>query len=282
MDNARVILQLLDNSVYMVRGPGGETRLPCKDRQGRYHVDGSLVEADKATVRDLLTTAGPVIRAPGNAQKVFLTPLACYWVSPCCSDTAHVTNYHTVGYLPKLGEAVYALRDHVRDFLFIKKTPCFRVLCPNRMMGMGQRRIEPSDDEASRTVALWGPDPVHPTTAAYRVMADAIETDLQNPDSKYTNPASSQRDFKKARQDPSLERASWVSGCSAALSRRDSTPSGSGRGFQRGRNNPSRAFAHPHLPRPGGDARRGSGYRGKQSGGGQHGGCFRGGRGRSF
>ncbi len=106
MDNARVILQLLDNSVYMVRGPGGETRLPCKDRQGRYHVDGSLVVADKATVRDLLTTAGPVIRALGNAQKVFLTPLARYWVSPCCSDTAHVTNYHTVGYLPKLGEAV--------------------------------------------------------------------------------------------------------------------------------------------------------------------------------
>jgi hypothetical protein len=49
MDNATVIVQLLDNSVYMVRGPGGETRLPGKDRQGRYHVDGGLVVADKAT-----------------------------------------------------------------------------------------------------------------------------------------------------------------------------------------------------------------------------------------
>jgi hypothetical protein len=195
-------------------------------------VDGSLVVADKATVRDLLSTIGPVIRALWNARKVFLTPLARYWVGPCCRDTAHVTNYHTVGYLPKLGEAVYALRDHVRDFLFIKKTPCFRVLCPNRMMGMGQRRIESSDDEASRTATLWGPDPVHPTAAAYRVMADAIETDLQNPDSKYTNPATSQRVIKKSRPDPSLDRASWLAGCSAALSRRDSTPSGSGRGFQ--------------------------------------------------
>jgi hypothetical protein len=124
----------------------------------------------------------------------------------------HVTNYHTVGYLPKLGEAVYALRDYVRDFLFIKKTPCFRVLCPNPMMGMGQRRIEPSDDEASRTAVLWGPDPVHPTAAAYRVMADAIENDLQNPDSKYTNPATSQRVIKKSRPDPSLDRASWMLG----------------------------------------------------------------------
>jgi lysophospholipase L1-like esterase len=51
-----------------------------------------------------------------------------------------------------------------------------------RLMGMGQRRIEPSDDEASRKAALWGPDPVHPTAAAHRVMADAIDTDLQNPE----------------------------------------------------------------------------------------------------
>jgi hypothetical protein len=223
-----------------------------------------------------------VLRALGNAQKIVLTPLARYWVNPCCSDPAHVTNYRTLGYLPKLGEAVYSLRDHVRDFLFIKKTPCFRVLCPNRMMGMGQRRIELSDDEASRTAALWGPDPVHPTAAAYRIMADAIENDLLNQDSKYTNPASIQRDVKKTRPDPSLERASWVSGCSAALSRRDSAPSSSGSGSQRGRNNPSRAFAHPHFSRPGGDTRRGSGFRGKRSGGGLHGGRYRGGRGRSF
>jgi hypothetical protein len=287
INSARVILQLLDNSVYMVRGPGGETRLPRKDRQGKYHVDGSLVVADKPTVRDLLTTVGPVIRALGSAQKIFLAPLARYWVSPCCSDTAHVTNYHTVEYLPKLRDTVFALRDQVRDFLYIKKTSCFRVLCPNRMMGMGLRRSELSDDDASRTAALWGPDPVHPTAAAYRVMADAIETDLQNPDAKYTNPVNIQRDYKKARQDLSMERASWVSGCSAALARRDSMPSGSGRGSLRGQNTPTRAFARPYHPGRDGDARRGSGhrgsgYRGKRSGGGQHGSRARGGRGRSF
>jgi hypothetical protein len=253
---------------------GGETRLPGKDWQGRYHVDGSLdlVVADKATVRDLLSTTGPVIRALGNSRKIFLTPLARYWVSPCCGDTGHVTNYHTVGYLPKLGEAVYALRDYVRDFLFIKKTPCFRVLCPNHMMGMGQRRIEPSDDEAARTAALWGPDPVHPSAVAYRVMADAIEADLLNPDSKYTNPSSSQRVVKKSRPDPSLDRASWVAGCSAALPRRDSIPFRGARGPQRWRGYPARAHAALPHAYPGRDSRRsGSAYRGKLSGGGQHG-----------
>ncbi len=282
MDSAKVILQLLDNSVYLVRDPGGETHLPCKDRQGKYHVDGSLVVADKATVRDLLTTAGPLLKALGNAQKVFLTPLARYWVNPCCSDPSHVTNYRTLGFLPKLGEAIYALRDHVRDFLFIKKTPCFRVLCPNRMLGMGQRRIEIADDDAERTAALWGPDPVHPTSAAYRVMADAIENDLSSPDSKYTNPATTQRGEKRMRTDFSMERASWVAGCSAALSRRDSAPASSRNPSQRGRNTPSRASAQPLFSRPGGDTRRGSGFRGKRTGGAQHSGCYRGGRGMSF
>jgi hypothetical protein len=150
------------------------------------------------------------------------------------------------------------------------------------MMGMGQRRIEISDDEAARTAALWGPDPVHPTSAAYRIMADAIESDLSNPDSKYTNPASTQWDAKKMRADFSMERASWVAGCSAALSRRDSAPTSSRSVSQRGRNTPSRAFAHPLFSRPGGDTRRGSGFRGKRSGGAQYGGRYRGGRGSSF
>jgi hypothetical protein len=36
LKNATVVLQLFDNSVYMVGGPGGEKRLPEKDRTGTY------------------------------------------------------------------------------------------------------------------------------------------------------------------------------------------------------------------------------------------------------
>ncbi len=39
MDNATVVLQLIDNSVYMAGGPGGEKRLPGKDRSSTYHID---------------------------------------------------------------------------------------------------------------------------------------------------------------------------------------------------------------------------------------------------
>ncbi len=48
------------------------------------------------------------------------------------------------------------------------------------MIGVGQGRQELTDEEATKTAALWGLDPVHPTGAAYHVMADSLETDFQN------------------------------------------------------------------------------------------------------
>jgi hypothetical protein len=79
--------------------------------------------------------------------------------------------------------------------------------------------------------------------AAYRVMADALEADMLNPDSRYTNPGNAQRTAKKSRYDPSKERASWVAGCSAAPTQRDSIPIVPARGFHRGRGAASRARA---------------------------------------
>jgi hypothetical protein len=48
------------------------------------------------------------------------------------------------------------------------------------MFGMGLRRQDISDKEAARTAALWGPVSVHPTTAVYWMMVEAIEADLQD------------------------------------------------------------------------------------------------------
>jgi hypothetical protein len=98
------------------------------------------------------------------------------------------------------------------------------------MIGVGQRKQEPSDEEAAKTTALWGPNPVHPSSAAYRTMADSIMDDINNPEARYTNPAKHDHNAKRPRHDPSQDRASWVSGCSAALARRDSGTQKSSRG----------------------------------------------------
>jgi hypothetical protein len=110
-NTATVILQLFDNSMYMVGGPGGKKKLPAKDRQGIYHIDSSLVVADKPTVRELVFTLSPLLKRLGAARKLFLTPLARYWVAPCCSDALHFNNYRLPGFLPRLGDAIHALRD---------------------------------------------------------------------------------------------------------------------------------------------------------------------------
>jgi hypothetical protein len=230
LDNATVILQIFDNSLYMAGGPGGEKRLPVKDRSGTYHIEGSLVIADKAAVKDLVQQIAPVLKALGNSRKLVMTPLARYWVAPCCGDLTHTVNYHTVGFLPRLGDAIASLRDSIRDALFVKKVPNFRVLCPNRMIGVGQRRQEPTDEEASKAAALWGSDPVHPTSAAYRLIAECLEEDLKDDDARYTNPTRAVQIKKKPRYDPSLDREGWVSGCSAALTRRDNSKSTAPRG----------------------------------------------------
>jgi hypothetical protein len=47
------IIQLYNNSVYQVGGPGGTRHLPVADNCGRYHVDGPLLLADKQGIRNL-------------------------------------------------------------------------------------------------------------------------------------------------------------------------------------------------------------------------------------
>jgi hypothetical protein len=78
--------------------------------------------------------------------------LTRYWVAPCCEDVLHHTNYILPGDLPGLGGAIHSLRDS----LFTRGVANFRVLCPNQMVGVGQWREEPTDEEATATVALGG------------------------------------------------------------------------------------------------------------------------------
>jgi hypothetical protein len=85
------------------------------------------------------------------------------------------------GYQPKLGDAVFTLRGNNRELSAStsgKKN--FWVLCPSQKVGIGQQRQELSDQEANKTVPLWGPNPVHSTGATCWMMANSLENDLQN------------------------------------------------------------------------------------------------------
>ncbi len=63
-NTAMVVLQLFDNSVYLVSTPGGEKHLPRRDRHGSYHIDGDLTVADKSAVKNLVMQLTPLFSHP--------------------------------------------------------------------------------------------------------------------------------------------------------------------------------------------------------------------------
>lgn len=75
-----------------------------------------------------------LIRELGES-KLFLTPLAQYWLSPCCANEDHVSNYKEKNYLPKLNMAISGLRDYIRDSLYIRRILNFRSFAPTRWSG---------------------------------------------------------------------------------------------------------------------------------------------------
>ncbi len=91
--------------------------------------------------------------------------------------------------------------------------------CPGRWHQGAAK--EPSDEEVSETEALWGPIPVRPAGAVYRKMVASPENDLQNVEARYMNTVKPAAAAQQPKYNPSLERVGWVSGCSAALTRRD-------------------------------------------------------------
>jgi hypothetical protein len=217
-ENCMVVLQLFGNSVYQVSGPGGVRYLPEIDQYGHYHITGSLQIADKGAVKEMVGLLAPLFKVIGQLRKLILTPLARYWLKPCCENPENHTNYSASTYLPALGSNVFRLREHIRDALFTCRTRNFRVICPNRMLGLGPML---DDDKANEISELWGRVAVHPLQAAYETMATVMDNDISDEGARYINPPKQHTSPPtiRPRIDHSKLQQDWVDGCSAALPR---------------------------------------------------------------
>jgi hypothetical protein len=223
-ENTILVFHLLDNNIFQVKNVGGESHLPRKGPDNIYHIEGRLTVASKDNVKEMFAAIMPIIKAGGDSRKIILGPLSRYWRGPCCENSAHHLNYNEKSYLGDLGNSVFRVRDHLREAAYNKRVRRFRVLCPNRFIGMGERSDDPSLDELRVTATRWGADPVHPGEDAYVMMADGLSAEMEKSPTIYTNSGSSQAGppGKRQRVDQADRRQSWVSGCNATLPRTDS------------------------------------------------------------
>jgi hypothetical protein len=124
---------------------------------------------------------------------------------------------------PGSGFIVQDLRLFIRDSLFTKKVCKYRVMCPNRILGLSLRPLNLCDSKAKAAADLGANDPVHPEGEAYVKMAAFLVEDWTNVDAKYTNPPAStvMAAAKRPRVDLSQLREDWVRGCPATLIRKE-------------------------------------------------------------
>jgi hypothetical protein len=182
-------------------------------------------------VKETTALLSPLLKALGQAKKVFLAPLTRYWLKPCCDDPLHHLNFSAPTYLPALGATVFRLRDNIRDALYTRHCSNFRVVCTNKLIGIGPQLAQLGDDAAKEISQMWGSDPVHPSRAAYEALATAIDRDVLTDEVKYINAPKSHgySAAKKQKTDLCRSRQGWVLGCSTVVPRRDTTPSSRGR-----------------------------------------------------
>jgi hypothetical protein len=222
-ETTAAVLQVYDNSVYKGADHNGEQQPPFKGPDRCYHVEGCLRVADKSAAKALTTQLGPIFHALGSIKKLFVSPMLRYWASPFCGQRGHISNFGIGRYLGALCDSVLELWMFIRDSLFTKKVSNYRLMCPIRALELSQKSLWTSSSAAKAAAELWGDDPVHPGDDSYAKIARFIESDLANPEARYTNPSASLVNSarKKPCIDLSLQREDWVSGYQATLVRQD-------------------------------------------------------------
>jgi hypothetical protein len=231
-----VILQLLDNSVYLCKADDGSLTPSLKGKDGKYHVAGDLVIASKERQFEIFNLLAPLLDLVRDMRVTFVAPMLRYVTSGCCDDLSHVHNRVQRGYRDDLSAKLFDLKNNLKNFLFMNRHRNASVLDPAvDMRGMTDREI-------------WGEDPVHPSALVYEAIArGVVMSDEKAVGKRRTMSDAGPQPGPKKSRDNSSERGS----SSSSRGRPDPSSSahGSGRGW---------------IPRGGGGdrGRGGGGFRG--------------------
>jgi hypothetical protein len=169
-----VIYQIFDNSIYFAEAPDGKRSLPVKSKDdGKYHVPGRLVLADRAAFKSIFRLSVPLFRAGAECEKIIISPLPRLMKKGCCADPGHVTNRTEKQLIVDIGEGLSNIKTWIKELTFGKRIRNFKVLCP-MMLLEGDSEAEDLTEAAMRIRPFWNTDPVHMTSEGYRYLTVSL------------------------------------------------------------------------------------------------------------
>ena len=155
-----VVFQLLDNNIFFALCEDG-SRIPARrGLDGKFHVDGALVLADKDNQYAILKLCEPLWSATKNKHVVVVGPLPRFISNGCCADSEHVSNRTDLDYYVRMKEDLSKCCGNIKDFFFTSAHRNCRVMDKN-MAGLAAAEI-------------WGSDPVHPKPEIYDKLAEGV------------------------------------------------------------------------------------------------------------
>ncbi len=176
---AVVVLMGVDNMAYYEEDEEGTRRLPRKDEDNTYHIEGKLVMAAPRQVVGLVKNCRGVLEEVPENRKVLFGPGPRYLRAKCCDVPGHCTNFGDSGYrkdlLRDMSEAKEAIVEGCRDM----GLRCYKVTNPADLMGL---RSYMEEGDMAR---LLGDDPVHYSAEGYAVMGRSLIDMVEGPRSVF-------------------------------------------------------------------------------------------------
>jgi hypothetical protein len=187
----------------------GDRILPKRGKDGKFHAPGELRVIGKDSLHDLFMLLQPVFKAIKGFKGIILSPLPRYIWHRCCENPSHITNSENPTFASDMGKGLKDLTVNLRNMIFMRKLCGVSIMNTVESLGIVPD-AEGRSLDIERVLAIWGSDPVHPSPAAYRILAgkiaEKIEQVLADPQGDDRHGASAMTEHK---QDP---RDSWVSG----------------------------------------------------------------------
>jgi len=167
------VFMALDNSVYFGSERIGSRYPPARDTEGKYHVKGKMVMAEKTDLVEMVRQLIPLMNEVATMQKVFVTPLPRYIGRPCCAAAGHITNKDDPTFVEDVVEKTADYRRWARDTLHKMRVLGLRTVNPWPLLSANED--DNSSDAAEQT---WAADGVHLVDRKYIKLAEELSNEI--------------------------------------------------------------------------------------------------------